>query len=141
MLSPEQKAHFDTFGFLILRQAFSPDEIEKITCEAENIWEEHRKISLSKDEGSTLDEFVEQRPLLKNPLVDGGITLDQFIEQRPQLMNLLDDDRIHETIEDCWALVLSGQDLKVKSLFIVSMVGILTDREMKRKFHISELKS
>ena len=99
MLSPEQKSHFDIFGFLILRQAFSRDEMNTLISEAEKIWVEHRKNSLSKDEGSTLDEFVEQRPLLKNPLKDGGITLDQFVEQQPLLMNLLDDDRIHDTIE------------------------------------------
>ncbi len=99
MLSPELKAHFDTFGFLILRQAFSRDEIEKISREAEKIWVEHRKKSHLINDGVSFDEFLEQRPLLKNPTVDAGISMDQFVEQRPLLTNLLDDDRIHETIE------------------------------------------
>jgi hypothetical protein len=74
MISPEQKAHFDTFGFLILRQAFTPDEINKITSEADIVLEEN---SLSKNE---------------------GITLDQFVERHPPLLPLLDDDRIQDTI-------------------------------------------
>ena len=78
MLSPEQKAHFDTFGFLILRQAFTSDEIDKITSEAENLWAEDRKKTSSKDR---------------------QINPDGFLERNPSLMELLDDDRIQETIE------------------------------------------
>ncbi len=99
MLSPEQKAHFDTFGFLILRQAFTPEEIDKITSTAEEIWKEHRANSSSNDKGASFDEFVEQRPLMKNPTSDVSISLDQFIEQRPLLTSLLDDNRIHDTVE------------------------------------------
>ena len=78
MFTPEQKSHFDTFGFLILRQAFSADEINRLTIEAEKIWDERRKKFPSKDKGLDVGEFVEQRPLLTNLLVD---------------------DRIHGTIE------------------------------------------
>jgi len=78
MLAPEQKAHFDVFGFLILRQAFTPKEIDKTASEAEIIWEDRRN---------------------KNPSQNEGISLDEFVEQRPTLMNLLVDDRIHGTIE------------------------------------------
>ncbi len=78
MLTSEQKAHFDVFGFLILRQAFSPEEIEKITSEAGTIWSEHRK---------------------KCPSQDEELSSDEFVELRPTLINLLVDDRIHGTIE------------------------------------------
>ena len=30
MVTAQQKNHFDTFGFLVLRQAFSPQEMEAI---------------------------------------------------------------------------------------------------------------
>ena len=78
MLAPEQKAHFDTFGFFIFRQAFTPKEIDKVIGEAEIIWEERRK---------------------KCPAQDDGLSSDEFVELRPTLTNLLVDDRIHGTIE------------------------------------------
>jgi|GEM_PF-6286869 ectoine hydroxylase-related dioxygenase (phytanoyl-CoA dioxygenase family) len=78
MLAPGQKAHFDVFGFVIFRQAFNREEIEKITSEAEIIWEERRK---------------------KNPSQDDGLSSHEFVELRPTLTNLLVDDRIHGTIE------------------------------------------
>ena len=33
MLTNQQKAHFDVFGFLVVRQLFSPDEVDVITRE------------------------------------------------------------------------------------------------------------
>ncbi len=78
MIAPEQKAHFDAFGFLILRQAFTPEEIDKITSEAEKLWVDDRKKESSKDEELSLDEFV---------------------ERHSPLLELLDDDRIQDTIE------------------------------------------
>ena len=76
MLSPELKAHFDTFGFIISRQAFNLEEINKITNEAEKLWMDDRKTSSSKD-----DEIVS----------------DNFLERNSSLLELLDDDRIHDT--------------------------------------------
>jgi hypothetical protein len=38
MLTKGQLAHFDTFGFLVLRQAFSPAEMKACTEAAEEIW-------------------------------------------------------------------------------------------------------
>ena len=78
MLAPEQKAHFDVFGFLIFRQAFTPKEIDKTASEAEIIWEDRRNKNSSQNE---------------------GISSDEFVELRPTLTNLLVDDRIHGTIE------------------------------------------
>ena len=31
MLTSQQKAHFDAFGFIALRQLYSPDEVDIIT--------------------------------------------------------------------------------------------------------------
>ncbi|MSP13816.1 MAG: hypothetical protein EXR62_12780 [Chloroflexi bacterium] len=79
MLSPQQIAHFDTFGFLLLRQAFSPAEIQAILQEAEELWRIER----------------EQRHL--GP---GYLTMAPFIERRPALTRLAEDDRIYDAIED-----------------------------------------
>ena len=38
MLTPAQIAHFETFGFLLLRRIFTPAEMATITCEANQIW-------------------------------------------------------------------------------------------------------
>ena len=32
-LTPQQLAHFDTFGFIVLRQLFAPDEMKEIIRE------------------------------------------------------------------------------------------------------------
>ncbi len=94
MLAPEQKAHFDTFGFIILRQAFTPEEIEKITCEADSIWEKEKASS-------------------KN----GEITLDAFVERHPPLLKLLEDDRIYGTIEGLMGsdFIFAGSEGQVTS--------------------------
>ena len=42
MLTPGQIAHFETFGFLVLRQLFTPEEAAIIKKEAEGIFDEAR---------------------------------------------------------------------------------------------------
>ena len=42
MLTPEQIAHFNTFGFLVMRQFFTPDEMAVIAREANEIMDEER---------------------------------------------------------------------------------------------------
>lgn len=78
MLTPEQIAHFETFGFLFMRQVFSSEEIEKITLEAEILWEENRR----------------SEAVSKN-----GISMDAFVERSPLLTELVDDDRIFHSVE------------------------------------------
>ncbi len=69
MIEQEQIAHFDTFGFLCLRQAFTPEEMEEITRSAETVWEETGSES-------------------------GGY----FAERNACLTRLAADDRIHDPI-------------------------------------------
>jgi ectoine hydroxylase-related dioxygenase (phytanoyl-CoA dioxygenase family) len=85
MLTPQQIAHYKTFGFLFISQAFSADEMEAITREAEAVWEEDR-------EGQ--------------PVPEKGQHLTYFVEQRPALTKLVDDARILGTVES-----LLGTDL------------------------------
>lgn len=76
MLSAEDKLHFETFGFLFERQAFSGDEIAKITSDAGVLFEDGR-------EGRPFGE-AQQIP--------------RFVES-PRLSWLAEDDRIYGTVE------------------------------------------
>ena len=78
MLTPEQIAHFETFGFLFMRQVLSSQEIKKITREAEKQWEEYRR-------GEAVGE--------------NGISMDYFVEMSPVLTELVEDDRIFQSVE------------------------------------------
>ena len=42
MLTPDQVDHFETFGFLVLKQVFSKDEVTTMRCEADEIMSEKR---------------------------------------------------------------------------------------------------
>ena len=75
MLTKEQKAHFDAFGFLMLRQLFSPKEVDAI-----------REASIE------VIKQVEGADALDR---DDGWSIGGFMERHPSLLPLLDDDRIH----------------------------------------------
>ncbi len=76
-ISDGQKRHFDTFGFLFLKGAFSPPEIAEISREAGRLWERER-------EGRPFGE-----PQVVSPFVEHSSILTRFVE----------DDRIYGTIE------------------------------------------
>ncbi len=78
MLTPEQIAHFETFGFIFLRQAFSSQEMDKITLAAENLWDEYR---------------------CREDVGEQGIHISFFAETSPVLTELIDDDRIFKSVE------------------------------------------
>ncbi len=79
MLTAEQVAHFETFGFLLLRQAFSPDETAKITSAFEEVLAEDRS-------GRAFDGEKRQAVL--------GVA-----ERRPLLTGLIESDLIYEAME------------------------------------------
>ncbi len=81
MITKEQIAHFETFGFLVLRQAFSPDEMEKMICDFDYMIE---KLKLRDENAGAV---------LRTELSGA------FIEKHPSLAKLAEDDRIYETIE------------------------------------------
>ncbi|RIK42097.1 MAG: hypothetical protein DCC55_09765 [Chloroflexi bacterium] len=80
MLTPQQLAHFEIFGFLCLRQLFSPAEIAAIRQEAETIWQTER-----------------QRRGLAD---DAYLTVAPFIERSPALLSLPADDRLYLALTD-----------------------------------------
>jgi hypothetical protein len=79
MLSPEQLNHFEVFGFLVWRQAFSPEEIGDISDQFDSALREDRQ--------------GEDFPGDKRQGVLG------FLEQREGLRRLVEDDRIFLTVE------------------------------------------
>ena len=75
MLTPEQIAHYETFGFLVLRQLFNAEEAATIEREAEEIFDEVRTDRLL--EGHRWE------------------AVQPFLERKPFLSMLPDDDRIY----------------------------------------------
>lgn len=80
MLTPQQKAHFETFGFVCLRQLFTAAEIDALRREAEAIWQAERS----------------QRGLAD----DAYLSMAPFVERSPALLTLPADDRIYCVVED-----------------------------------------
>ena len=72
-----QKAFFETFGYLFLRDVFSSDEIGRIAAEADDLWAEERG-------GGTVGEM--------------GQAVAPFVEKRPPLTALVEDDRIYGVV-------------------------------------------
>jgi hypothetical protein len=79
MLTTEQLLHAQMFGFVLLRQCFSPEEMSKISADFDEVLAEDRQ-------GRPFPGEQRQGVL-------------GFAEQRPALMRLLEDDRIYGAIE------------------------------------------
>ena len=79
MITSEQKAHFDVFGFLVVRQLFSPEEVAVITREFEAAMLDDR-------DGEPFDGQKRQ------------VVTDWF-RGRPAVEYLASDERIHGPIE------------------------------------------
>ena len=80
MLTPGQVAHFQAFGFLVLRNVFTPEDMNTIEREANEIMEEVR--------GGVPFEGKERQ------------VVQPFFERRPFTNTLMDDDRIYSIGED-----------------------------------------
>jgi hypothetical protein len=80
VLTPEQKQFYETFGFLVFRSYFSPEETAEITRAFDGV----------------LEDALNGQPFLgqKRHMVLG------CIEQRPVLSQLVEDDRIYGVIGD-----------------------------------------
>ena len=82
MLSAEQRAHFETFGYLVLRQAFSTQEVAEISREFDDVLAADRQGKpFAGDRRQAVLGFVEQRPILTR-LVES----DQVFEAMEQLL-------------------------------------------------------
>ena len=79
MLTSEQIAHFETFGFVIRRHCFSASEMEEISRTFDDVLSEDRQ-------GQAFDGAARQAVL-------------GFIEKRPLLSGLVENDRIYQPLE------------------------------------------
>ncbi len=77
MLSPQEIAHFETFGYLFLPQLFPAAEMEEIRKTAEEIWSQNPQ-----------------------PITDGDRRLTYFVERSEQLTRLVEDERIYRRVGD-----------------------------------------
>ena len=107
MITPDQKAHFETFGFLFLQQAFSQDEIGDVIREAEEV--------LEKDPGG--GPRAQDQPQSPSP----------FVELSPKLSRLAEDDRIYGTVAQLLGphLIWAGSEGNVT---VDSFIGWHADR-------------
>lgn len=85
MLTEDQINHFRTFGFIILRQAFSPEEVETVSAQADEVWAQE---------------------LGHMPTAEEPISMAPFFELHPSLINMIEDDRIYGPMTQ-----LLGQDM------------------------------
>ena len=79
MITEEQVAYFQTFGFLVLRQAFQPDEMDAISKKFDELLDNER-------DGQPFPGESRQ-------------SLYGIAEITPLLTDLVEDDRIYKTVE------------------------------------------
>ncbi|MBI2503124.1 MAG: phytanoyl-CoA dioxygenase family protein [Candidatus Latescibacteria bacterium] len=79
-MSPDHHNFFDTFGFLVFRQHFTPAEMAQISRQFDELMREARH--------GAPHEGVERQMVL------------QYVERRPALLALLEDDRVYGVLEE-----------------------------------------
>ena len=85
MLTENQMHHFRVFGFVVLRQLFSSDEVETICTQADEVWTEG---------------------LGHAPASDESISVAPFLELHPSLIKWIEEDRLYVPMTQ-----LLGQDM------------------------------
>jgi len=83
LLTPGQVAHFETFGFVILRQVFNVEEVAIMRRESDEIFAEDRNGGPARNEIGRLQKVP-------------YIGVQPFFELKPYLSTLPEDDRIYE---------------------------------------------
>ena len=73
MLTPGQIGHFETFGFVILRQVFNAEEVSIIKRESDEIFADDRNGELSRNETQGVQPFFELKPFLSTLVEDDRI--------------------------------------------------------------------
>ena len=73
MLTPGQIAHFETFGFLVLRQVFNAKEVAVMRRESDEIFAEERNGGPVSDTTQGVQPFFELKPFLSTLVADDRI--------------------------------------------------------------------
>ena len=109
--TPEQKAYYDTFGFIVLRQLFSSDEFQEIERAFEQVITQEAEASGIGDR-TQLESACDR-------LDDHKFVIDPgFCDRYPVLLKLNDDDRIAgiaETLLGPGGIVECGSDGSLRS--------------------------
>jgi len=87
MVEKGQLAHFETFGFLVLRQVFSPEEMKDIIGAADEMWE----TALTTNKKSVSFVGGENDP--------GATSFRYIVERQPRLTKLAEDSRIYDVLK------------------------------------------
>ena len=78
-LTPEQVTHFETFGYVVLRGLYSPEEMAGISEDYDDVTAE--------DRGGKPFKGPKRQQVIR------------ICDRRPRLMQLIDDDRIYYPIK------------------------------------------
>ena len=73
MITPQQNARFQTFGFIHLPQQFSAEEMEAVTREADSLWEDQRGGGPPTGQNQVIIDIVEKGEVMTKMLVDDRI--------------------------------------------------------------------
>lgn len=103
MLSREQIAHFRTFGFLIIRQAFTGEKVEALVREADGAYAEK---TAREADAAYAEKTDREADAAAAEMTDGGndgatfMWASGLVEERPALTELVEDDRIYLAIRE-----------------------------------------
>ena len=78
-LTSEQVTHFETFGYVVLRGLFSPEEMAEISEDYDDV--------MAEDRGGKPFKGPKRQQVIR------------ICDRRPRLMQLIDDDRIYDPIK------------------------------------------
>ena len=73
MNATEQKAFFEAFGYLHVRQAFSEKEMDEISREAGRLWDEEGREASFGEQGQVVSPFAELSPTLTDMVADDRV--------------------------------------------------------------------
>jgi ectoine hydroxylase-related dioxygenase (phytanoyl-CoA dioxygenase family) len=95
MITLERKQFFDTFGYLVLRDALSNEEVRSVEADFEAVLDE---VPVPDDAAET-ETAEDGRPIFKLGTQWFLARRENAIENRPGFRSLLDDPRIRGTVE------------------------------------------
>ncbi len=91
MLTEAQIAHFKTFGFLVIRQAFTAEEVDALVREVDGAYAEK---TAQEADGAYAEKTAHENDG-SNSMWSSGL-----VEEKPVLTELVEDDRIYLAIRE-----------------------------------------
>ena len=124
MLTAEQIAHYEAFGFLAIRQLFTAEEMDDFSHEADNVLSEDRQDRpFAGDRRHAIMAFVEKSPLLTRMPVDDRVYLPVEQLLGPDLVWTASDGNLRVG-DTAWHPDGSEEDYRrIKVAFYLDPVG------------------